>query len=115
MTELNYKDLQKEFSNHFSLGNLGVDITNKFALISFICFLTKQARGKNPDASCYQVIMKVINGEYANAQYLDFIKGLSIICEDFMYGCTEFPLFGFKTSKEIMGKIKEILDTWLPF
>ena len=36
------------------------------------------------------------------------------MCEDFAYGCKEFPTFGIK-DKDIPLKIKEILKTYLPF
>ena len=44
----------------------------------------------------------------------DFIKGLSIVCEDFSYECTEFPTFGLK-GKAILEKIVEILKNFMPF
>ena len=44
-----------------------------------------------------------------------FIKGLAIMCEDFMYGCTEFPTFGIKTPAEMATQIGKILHEYLPF
>lgn len=109
-----YKDLEEYYRKYFSLANLNTDIGSKFALISLICFLTKQARMKNPDATCYQVIMKIINGE-ENSYDMKFIRGISIICDDIMKQCTEFLTFDIKTSKDMVKKIKEILNTYLPF
>jgi hypothetical protein len=42
------------------------------------------------------------------------IKALAIVCEDFGYGCKDFPTFGLKGS-EIVSKIRELLAKWLPF
>ena len=44
----------------------------------------------------------------------DFIKGLAIVCEDFSYGCTEFPTFGLE-GKDILKQIIEILKSFVPF
>lgn len=109
-----YEDLSKFYAAHFSLGNLNTDIGSKFALISLICFLTHKVRMKRPDATCYQVIMKIIEKE-VHLHDADFIRGLSIICEDFMSHTTEFLTFDIKTQKEMVTKILEILHTWLPF
>ena len=45
----------------------------------------------------------------------NFIKGLSIICDDFAYGCTEFPTFGIKTPGEMAKQVQSILSEYLPF
>lgn len=108
----NYDELKGIYSKYFSLGKIEGDINNKFGLISLIGFLTHQARKKNPDASCYQVIMKVTEGRYFPAEY---VRGLAIVCEDFMYGVTEFNTCGCKSAKEMVTQINNILDKWLPF
>ena len=43
------------------------------------------------------------------------LENLSILIEDFSYDCTEIDSCGLKTSQEIVNKIKEILNTWIPF
>lgn len=112
--EPSYKDLEQYYKEYFSLEGLQCDLSNKFALISLICFLTKQARQKNPDVTCYQVIMKIIDGEESQHN-MKFIRGLSIVCNDIMKHSNEFLTFDLKTSKSMVNKIKEILSTWLPF
>lgn len=109
-----YQDLEEYYKEYYSLGNLNCDIGSKFALISLICFLTKQAKVKNPDATCYLVIMKIIDGEESQHN-LKFIRGLSIVCSDIMEHCNEFLTFDIKSSKDMVKKIKEILHTYLPF
>lgn len=106
---MNYDSLRQFYADNFSLGCINSDINTKFALISLICLLTYKLQQKKPDVTCYQVIMKIDN-ELPEK----FIKGLSIVCEDFMYGCKEFPDFGVEL-KKIPGKIKEILHDYLPF
>lgn len=112
--EPSYKELEDYYAEYFSMGNLSATMVDKFALISLICFLTKQARVKNPDATCYQVIMKIINDE-ASSHNLKFIRGLSVVCSDMMKNTDEFLTFDIKTAKEMIAKIKEVLHQWLPF
>lgn len=108
-----YKELQEIYFKYFSLGGIAGEIDNKFALISLICFLTHQAKQKNPDASCYQVIKKITEGKRVLTD--DYIIGLSIVCEDFLKGSDTFNKCGCKSSKEMIEQIINILDNWLPF
>lgn len=110
MSEISYKSLRNLYSEYFSLGHLNTDINSKFALISLICYITNKLKSKNPDVTYYQVIYKLASTLIRE----ETIKGLSIMCEDFSYGCTEFPTFGIK-DKDIPAKIKEILSNWTPF
>lgn len=114
-----YDELNEIYEKYFSLKNVAVTMDNKFGLISLICFLTKQARTKKPDATCLQVIEK-INASTSTNPFVacnnqDFLKGLSIICEDYMKTKGDFMTFGIKTSKEMIAKIREILESELPF
>ena len=104
-------DLRYYYNRYFSLNCLATTSTNKFVLISLICFLTLRARVKNPKATCEQVIRK-ITGEM-NSKNL--VTALSVICEDYMLNSEEFPTFKLKTATEMVEKIKEILHTELPF
>lgn len=106
----NYNQLKRLYNETFSLRYLGNDISSKFALISLIAYIVTKLKEKKPNVTYYQVIYKIANGIVPQ----DCIELLSIICEDFAYGCTEFPTFGLKDS-EIPNKIKEILLQWVPF
>lgn len=109
-----YQELSEIYARYFSLGYLNTDIGDKFALVSLTCFLTKQARLKNPDATPYQVLMKIVGDTPQNKEW-EFLKALSIVCDDFMKQTTEFLTFDLKSAKEIVVKIRSILDTYLPF
>lgn len=114
LQKFNYEELQKIYSEYFSLGYLNTDIGSKFAVISLICFLTHKMRLKKPEVTCYQVITKVL-GKELHTYDEQFLIGLSIICEDFMKQTTEFLTFDIKTGKEMVKKIREILNTFIPF
>lgn len=108
--ESDYKELQSFYSTYFSIGYLGKDFNTRVALIALICHVTEKLRKKYPNITHYKVIKKIIEDKVPN----QFIVGLSIICYNFSYGCTEFPTFGLQ-DKEIPRKIKSILLEWLPF
>ena len=110
-----YQELQETYATYYSLSGLNTSLENKFGLISLICFLTKQAKRKNPDATCWMVIRKITENEIPSKEQESFYKGISIVCDDFMKHTTEFLTFDLKTSKDMINKIKEILSTWLPF
>lgn len=107
------EELSAYYREHLTLGCLATDIGSKFALISLICFLTKQARKNKPDATCAQVIKKIVGDSSSNSKGL--LKAVAVICEDYMRNTTEFLTFNLKSSKEMVDKIKEILHCELPF
>lgn len=110
IVSLSYEELQQIYRKYFSLSNLGGDINHKFALISLVCWLTNKIKESKPDWNHWKTLYKINNGTLPE----DFIKGLSIVCSDFGYCCTNFPTFGIE-EKKIPAKIKEILAEWLPF
>lgn len=108
---MTYKELKKVYKDNFTLGYLNTDIKNKFALISLICYTVYKLKEKKPDITYYQIINKLSDGSGMNEleKY-----SLAIICEDFAYGCRDFPTFELK-GKEITEKIKELLKSYMPF
>lgn len=111
MEHLKYNDKKQLYSDNFSLGYINTNAGEKFVLISLICALTETLKSKKPGITIYQVLYK-INTALQLPQ--EFIESLSIICEDFSYGCTEFPNFGVD-QKDYIKTIKEILNKYIPF
>ena len=109
-----YEDLKNIYSRWFSLGGIAGEIDNKFALISLICTIVSAQRKKTPNISCYEIIKKIV-AKGNNPLTDDYIIGLSIVCEDFLKGSSKFNTCGLKTAKDMIIKINEILDNWLPF
>lgn len=110
MEDLSYKELERIYTENFSMGHLNRDINSKFALISLICYITEKLKSRSPDVTYYQIIYKISNGLLPDK----FIKSLAVICSDFSYGCKEFPTFGIP-EKDMTKKIREILSDWTPF
>ena len=106
--DMTYKEMKDIYNENFSLGYLNVDVNNKFAVIA----LTWKAKQQKPDITPYKILMQITAKDPLPEK---FIKGLAIMCEDFMYGCTEFPTFGIKTPAEMAKQIGKILHEYLPF
>ncbi len=104
------EELKGLYAKHFSLDYLGKDISNKFALISLICYL-RYALSKNSQFVTHsQIIDKVIGDKLP----VDRKQSLAVICNDLSYGCNEFPTFGIEP-KKMPEKIREILKDYVPF
>lgn len=108
---MTYPELKDIHNKYFALGYIATDIKQKFAVISLICYIVNSLRKKTPDVTYYQIITKLSVGTGLTE---DEIKGLAIVCEDFAYGCTEFPTFEIKPS-DMPKTIKQILMKKLPF
>lgn len=115
---MNFNELRRFYSEHFSLGYLNTISDDKFTsfekriiLISLICYVVEKNKPKNPDMSPYYLLYKL--NEKLNLPD-EFIKGLAIVCEDFSYNEHNFPTFGFE-GKQILDKIVSILRTYVPF
>ena len=108
---MKYVDLKKIYEENFSLYHLNVDMQKKFAVIAMICSLTKALQSKKPDVTVYQVIMKISQNMGLPD---DFIKSLTVICEDFMTCKGEFLTFGLKI-KDMPKEIRQILNQYIPF
>lgn len=109
--DIKYRELRDIYNEYFGLSNINSDINTKFALISLICYLTNAYKKKKPDVNHYQIVMKLSEGLGLPD---NFIKGLSIMCENFAYGCTEFPTFNIPV-KEMAKTVRDILKKWMPF
>lgn len=113
---MKFEELKKFYNENFSLGYINSGhgrsaIEERFVLISLICYVTYKTKLKNPDINHYQIIMKLSKNSGLPEE---FLKSLAIICEDFSYGCSDFPNFGLK-GKEILSEINSILKSYLPF
>jgi hypothetical protein len=106
-----YKQLLHIYHKFFSLGFLDTDFKTKMALISLICYTTHKLKSKKPDITHYQIIQKLAVGKGIPDRYL---KALAVVCDEFGYGCTEFPTFDLN-EKEILNTIKDIFDKFVPF
>lgn len=114
---LSYEEKVGFYVRNFSTGAFSSGkLSNKLALISLICLVTKKLREKDGNLTVKVVIEKILQRPLIITESFDsFLIGLSIICEDFLYETKEIDNFGFTDSKQIIAKIKELLNEWFPF
>lgn len=116
LADVSYEKCRTIFSKYFSTGNLNISLESKLALIAMICYITNSInKNKGPleKVTCYQVICK-IGKDFPDEVHQDFFKALGAICDDFSYGCTDFPTFGI--DPKIMPKeVLKLLNSWMPF
>lgn len=113
---MSFNELRKFYNENFSLGyiNSGNErsaIEERFILISLINYIHHKTKLKNPDVTHYEIIVKLSKNLGLPD---DFLKGLAIVCEDFSYSCTDFPVFGLK-GQEIVKEVVSILKSYMPF
>ena len=77
----------------------------------YLDIIFKMLKEKNPDVTYYQIVYKMSQGLGLED---DFIKGLSIVCENFGYGCKTFPTFNIE-QKDMVKTIRDILAKFMPF
>ena len=114
---MTFKELDSFYNEHYSIGYLNASkgsrspFENRIVLVSLICYVTYKTSLKHPDTTHYAVIKKVSDklGLPEN-----FLIGLSIVCKDFSYQCTDFPTFGLK-GQDIVKEAVAILKTYVPF
>lgn len=96
------------------LHRLVAPIDNKFALISLLCFISYQAKKKQPKWKVIDTLEKIRPNLWSRNSR-DFIELLCQLCDDFMFNQTEFQTFDFKNYNDMIKTINSILDLELPF
>jgi len=114
--KLDYVQKKELYNKVFSIGNFSSDDMNdKFMLMSLIAFTYKKMKEKNPSVTVLQILLSITKQPKDNSGYYQCLESIAILVEDFSYGTSKVDACGFKSSQEIINKIKEILSSWLPF
>lgn len=113
---LEYREKFNVYQRVFSLGKFQSDNFNdKLILISLIALTTNKMREKDPSITPLKILMQITNQVQDDSAFYQFLEALSLLVDDLMYGVNKFDSCGLTTSQEIINKIKEILNQWLPF
>lgn len=116
INRLDYFDKLNVYQKSFSLGTLSsIELNEKLVLISLVALVTSQMRAKDSQTTPLKILMQITGQIQDNSAFYQYLESLSILVEDLMYGCKKFDPCGLKSSQEIINRIKEILNTWLPF
>lgn len=108
-----YKKKQEIYKKYFSFGTMTGDFSNRVALISLMNYLFLKLKEKKKDLTMLDLLKSITKNMYGFPE--KNLHSIAIICEDLGYSCEDFPTFDLKSDKEIIAKIKELLNTWLPF
>lgn len=114
---LEYADKELLYTRVFSLGtfNKATTVNEKLILISLIAFAYLQIKKTNPSVTVLKLLMQITKTKKNDSDFYNMLEALSIIVEDFCYNTDKADSCGLSSSKEIINKIKELLDSWLPF
>lgn len=112
-----YDDKRTLYSTLFTMGNqTSGKLTNKLDLINLICLVSQKMSSDSKTVTTKDVIEKLVSHVLnCNNAYDNFLIGLSIVCDDMMFGVDDISPLGLTSSGEIIKRIKELLAEWLPF
>ena len=101
----------------FGFGSLAsINIADKLVLISLVGLSAFKLKENNPKLTTLEFLEKVTKvDKKSDESFYNFLCNLAILVDDLSYGTNQFDACGLKSSAEIINKIKEILQTWLPF
>ena len=54
----------QDYSKYFSLGYLGNNMSDKFAIIALTCYITKEIRKKGKKINCYDILFKRLSNTF---------------------------------------------------
>jgi len=112
---LSYEDKSLLYTRCFGFGTLAsVRLNEKLILIALVALTSTKLKEKNPKLSTLEFLTK-ITGEKSGTHFYTAIENLALIVDDLSYSCKEFDPCGLTNSKDIINKIKELLETWTPF
>lgn len=117
-----YNDKKNTYYKCIHLGTMTTGkIEDKLELFKLLCFLTQQLTKKDPVK--YGKPINVLNLLYENElknntdnhAFKNYIDSLGILCEDLLYCVNEIQNPGFTNSKDIILRIKQLIEQWIPF
>lgn len=116
LNKLSYEEKLELYQRVFSLGNLASEEMNdRLILISLVALVYQKMKLQDKNVTPIAVLLKITGEKDTNSVYYQFLETLAIIAQDFSYDVKKIDTCGFKTSQDIINKIKELLNTWIPF
>ncbi|MDO4465528.1 MAG: hypothetical protein Q4C49_00760 [Bacillota bacterium] len=114
-----YLEKKSIYTRYFSSGNNTFQsFDNKMELLTLICFLTQKMSKKDPEKyPNAKAVLDMIFKDSIDWADSDYVIGLSIVADDLLFGTvTEIKNPGeYKNAKEIVSRIKELIEQWMPF
>lgn len=117
-----YEKRRTEYYKQIALGTMTTGrFEDKMELFYLICFLTQQLQKKDPVKYSNPINVlnflfdKKLKDEDTPENFKDYIYSLGIICEDLLYAVEDIKNTGYKNSKDIILRIKQLIEQWIPF
>lgn len=115
---ISYQDKKNMYTRYFSSGNNTTQSFNdKMELLTLICFLTQQMKKKDSEKyTCAKDVLDMIFKDSLEWSDSDYVIGLGIVADDLMFGTNEISKpANYNNAKEIVNRIKELVEQWMPF
>lgn len=110
---MSYENKQNLYKENFSLGHISKNVNDKLILVSLVSLVYLKTKVNKKDVKPIDILLQ-IRGK-SKAPHISMLESLSVLVEDFCYDCDKADPCGLKSSKEIINKIKELLNVWIPF
>ena len=112
---LTYNEKISFWANTIAPGTFNSDnVDTKLEFISLVCVLVIAYRKKKPEITCREILYKVL-GPQASGFDKEILENISVLCENFVYNCKQANKCGLSTAPEVVDRIKQIYDSWMPF
>lgn len=117
LSNISFEEKKDIYDQLFSLGvlNDAKSVNDKLILISLVSLTYIKLKEKNPKITPLEILLSITKQKADGSFYYNFLESVAILVEDFSFLCNDADNCGLKSSKEIVNKIKEILDSWTPF
>lgn len=115
INDLSYEDKKRLYTMCFSSGYFSSShLNDKLAVISLVGLSVSKLKLKNPEMNTLKFLSRITDTKKGSTGY-KYLEGFAIVIDDMCYEIKNYDTFGLKTSQDIINKIKETFDTWLPF
>lgn len=117
LIHMSYEKKRELYSDVFSLGvlNNARTVNDKLVLFSLVSLTYLKMKEKNPKITVLEILLSITQQKQDQSYFYYFLEALAILVEELTFEAKEADSCGLKSSKEIINKIKEILNSWTPF
>lgn len=113
---LPFEERKKVYQLNYSVGYIGSgDLNDRLVLISLVALAYQKLAVKDVTITPLKLLLKITGEKDTTSRFYVFLESLAILVEDISYGIKKIDSCGMQTSQDIIKKIKELLNTWIPF
>ena len=114
---LAYPEKRDVYSKTFCLGTFNgiTNVNDKLILLSLVSLVYLQMKKKKADITPLDILLSITKQVPDNSGFYQTLETISLMVEELCYAAITADSCGMKTSQEVVNKIKEILNSWIPF